>query len=77
MGGGVVILSEPVRPEDDLEVRIYGMEFELHTLTQQMAAECRTATGAPRCYVCHRTDGLRCTARGWGGVWTCDDCRSQ
>ena len=32
---------------------------------------------APRCYVCHRTDGLRCTAPGWGGVWACDDCRSQ
>ena len=62
---------------DDPEVRIYGMEFELHALTKQMAAECRTETGAPRCYVCHRTDGLRCTAPGWGGVWACDDCRSQ
>ena len=75
--GGVVILSELVGPEDDPEVRIYGMEFELHALTKQMAAECRTETGAPRCYVCHRTDGLRCTAPGWGGVWACDDCRSQ
>ncbi len=72
-----MILSELVGPEDDPEVRIYGMEFELHALTKQMAAECRTETGAPRCYVCHRTDGLRCTAPGWGGVWACDDCRSQ
>ena len=63
---------------DDPEVRIYGMEFELHALTKQMAPRASwTADGAPRCYVCHRTDGLRCTAPGWGGVWACDDCRSQ
>ena len=72
-----MILSELVGPEDDPEVRIYGMEFELHALTKQMADECRTDAGALRCYVCHRTDRLRCTARGWGGVWACDDCRSQ
>lgn len=62
---------------DALEGRIHDLIDDWRAMTQQMASECRTATGAPRCYVCHRTDGLRCTARGWGGVWTCDDCRSQ
>ncbi len=62
---------------DDLEGRVRDLIDEWRTTTKQMAAECRTDTGAPRCYVCHRTDGLRCTAPGWGGVWACDDCRSQ
>ncbi len=75
--GRTVSLSEPVRPEDDLDVRLYDMVNELHALTERMAAECRTDTGVPRCYVCHRTEGLRCIARGWGGVWACNDCRSQ
>lgn len=62
---------------DALEGRIRDLIDDALTMRKQMAADCRTDTGAPRCYVCHRTDGLRCTAPGWGGVWACDDCRSQ
>ncbi len=59
---------------DRLGTEIGVLIREAHASIKQMAGECRTGAGMPRCYVCGRTDGLKCVARGWGGVWVCRGC---
>ena len=56
---------------------IAAMVDEWRASTKAMSADCRDTNGLPRCYICGRSDGLRCMIRGWGGVWACSTCLTE